>query len=285
MKTFPDLSYVNGKAGQAISITDRGLHYGDGLFETILCLNGQLTLQDEHLRRLAKDSQRLHIHLDNNKLKNELEVLLAEINKLGALTGVVKIIISREYAGRGYAYAKHSTGNRLLQYYAGLAYPLDNLQGIRLSLSDRRLPSNTQLAGIKHLNRLEQVLAAHATQKPFYQESLLSGAGQELLECVSSNIFMVKNGRLYTPDLSRAGVQGVMRDYILSVVALDLQLSVEVKKLYIDDLMQADELFICNSVFGVWPVIAVHVREYPLGTTTVAIQRAINKLGYGSLYL
>ena len=285
MKHTPDLSYVNGKPGQSIAVTDRGLNYGDGLFETILCCQGQLILFDEHLQRLLKDSRRLYIQIDEQKLKNELDVLLVEISKAGALTGVVKIVITRAFSGRGYGYNKNADSNRLLQYYAGLSYPNDFQRGVRLSLADYRLGVNRELAGIKHLNRLDQVLAYNAVQRSLYQESIVSGSGGELVECVTSNLFIIKAGELFTPDLSQAGVQGVMRDYILTVVAPRLRIASHIKKLYIDDLMKADEVFICNSVFGLWPVIAVHVKEYVKGEGTAAIQQEINKLGYGVPYL
>lgn len=284
MKKLTDLSYVNGKPEQSISVSDRGLSYGDGLFETILCLDGRLILLEEHLGRLARDCQRLDIALDAKALSDELAILSANIKDASVTTGVVKIIVTRRFTGRGYAYAKNTGSNRLLQYYAGLSYPVKNLQGVRLSLCDHRLPSNKQLAGIKHLNRLDQVIAQNAIKKPFCQEGIVFGAGGEVIECVSSNIFIINEGCLLTPDLGCAGVQGVMRDYILSEVATDLKLATSVKKLYIDDLMSANEVFVCNSVFGLWPVVAINVKEYLCGEATVAVQRQINKLGYGSIY-
>jgi len=284
MKKLPNISYVNGKSETRISVSDRGLNYGDGLFETILYLNGTFILLEEHLDRLARDSRRLQINLELGVLNHELVVLSEAIKNAGILTGVVKIIVTRQFMGRGYAYVKNSPSNRLLQYYSGISYPIENLKGVRLSLCDYRLPANKQLAGIKHLNRLDQIMAHNSIKKPFYQEAILFGSGGEVVECVSSNIFSVKDDCLFTPDLGNAGVQGVMRDYIISGVAPRLRLKTVVKKIYTEDLLSADELFVCNSVFGVWPVIAIHVKEYAGGVITGTIQREINKLGYDTLY-
>jgi len=285
MKKLPDFSFVNGKLENSLPVTDRGLHYGDGLFETILFLNGKPVLLDLHLDRLTRDCRRLQINLDENKLRQELEILNSAVNTLSNPAGVVKIIITREFTGRGYGYDKYANSNRLLQYFSGLSYPKENQQGVRLSLCDHRLADNPELAGIKHLNRLDQVLAQNSIKKPFYQEGIVFGAHGEVVECVSSNIFLVKNGSIFTPSLDKAGVQGVMRDTIISTVAPALNVTVHVEKIYLADLMSADEVFICNSVFGVWPVVAIHVKEYAVGKITSAIQQEINKLGYATLCL
>jgi len=285
MKKLPDLSFVNGKLENSIPVTDRGLSYGDGLFETILFLNGKPVLLDQHLERLIRDCKRLQINLDENKLKQELTILNSAINTLNNPAGVAKIIITREFTNRGYGYDKYANSNRLLQYFSGLSYPKENQQGVRLSLCDHKLPDNPRLAGIKHLNRLDQVLAQNSIKKPFYHEGIVFGTRSEVIECVSSNIFIIKNGSIFTPSLDKAGVQGVMRETIISVIAPALNSVVQIEKIMLADLMVADEVFICNSVFGVWPVMAIHVKEYLAGKITSAIQQEVNKLGYAALYL
>jgi len=280
----PVFSFVNGRAETKVPVTDRGLNYGDGLFETILYLDGRPVLLKEHLDRLERDCQRLQICLDKNLLRKEIDVLLAEINRSEKSSGLVKIIVTRKYTGRGYGYDKNTGSNRILQFYCGLSYPKENIKGVRLSLCEHRLPDNKHLAGIKHLNRFDQVIAKNFPGNTFYQESIVFGAHGEVIECISSNIFMLKDGQLKTPDLGKAGVQGVMRDYIISTLSPALKLESQVQKLSLADLLSADELFVCNSVFGVWPVIAIHVKQFAYGEMTRSIQNEVNKLGYEKLY-
>jgi 4-amino-4-deoxychorismate lyase len=283
--TRPDLSFVNGVAGETIPVTDRGLHYGDGLFETILCLDGKPVLEQRHLERLFRDAARLRISMDPVALAKELEILLAGISALAiSTTGVLKIVLTRAQAMRGYAASREAGSQRLLQFYSGLSYPKANRDGIRVALGDYHLPENPQLAGIKHLNRLDQVFAHTAIQKPFYQEALLCSTRGDVIEGTISNIFMVKGGMLLTPALDKAGVRGVMRDYLLDVVAPKLNLTCCIERLLLDDVLAADELFVCNSVFGVWPVMALNVKQYAVGEITRQIQQEVNTLGYPAIY-
>jgi 4-amino-4-deoxychorismate lyase len=282
--TRPDLSLVNGVAGDTIPVTDRGLHYGDGLFETLLCLDGKPVLEKQHFERLFRDAARLRISVDRALLIRELGGFLQHITALPRSTGVLKIVITRAQAARGYAASRDAGSHRLLQFYSGLSYPKANRDGIRVALGDYYLPENPQLAGIKHLNRLDQVFAHTAIQRPFYQEALLCSKTGEVIEGTISNVFVVKNGELLTPVLDKAGVRGVMRDHLCDVVAKKLELGCRIERLLLDDVLTADELFVCNSVFGVWPVIALNVKQYAVGEVTRHIRQEADKLGYPAVH-
>ena len=284
MKKLPDISLVNGKLESSVPVTDRGLHYGDGLFETILCLDQQLILRAPHLARLWRDAVRLKITIDITALEKELAQLQAMMAALGKDAGVVKIIVTRESSGRGYSTGGCGGSNRLLQFTSGIQYPKANRDGIRMALSDLKLAQQPALAGIKHLNRLEQVLAHSAIPKPFYQEALLCDSQQRVIEGTISNVFFVKDGKLVTPGLDQAGVRGVMRDHIMDAIAPPLKIMTSEARVTLADVLAADEVFVCNSVFGVWPVQALHVREYAIGTVTRRVQHAVDALGFPSVH-
>ena len=281
---LPTLSLINGVVAQSIPISDRGLAYGDGLFETILCLKNTLVLQHEHLARLQRDAARLGITMNQSALMHELSTLQHQIAASGHTAGVVKIIITRTSAARGYATGLVCGSNRVLQFIPGIQYPKANRDGIRITLSDVRLAQQPLLAGIKHLNRLEQVLAHSAIAKPYYQEALVCDAQQYVIEGTISNVFLAKAGKLYTPLLDQAGVRGVMRDYLLDTIVPQLKLEAYVQRLTLADVLSAEEVFVCNSVFGVWPVTALNVREFPAGAVTCSIQQAVDAHGYPEVH-
>jgi len=262
------------------------LQFGDGLFETILFFDGKLILEQEHLDRLYRDSSRLFINIDKEKLALELDLFKENI-VLENLSqpGVVKIIITRESSGRGYAFSKQSGANRFLQYYSGISYPRENHEGVRIGLTDIRLPDDSATAGIKHLNRLQQVLASAKIRKSLYQEIVVCGSHTEILEGSFTNIFIIKGDMLLTPRLNRAGVRGVMRDYILDNICPLLMLQAKEAIICLDDLINANEIFVCNSICGIWPVTAIDVRHYDVGNVTLAIQKQADLLGYQNLYL
>lgn len=290
---MPFLFWINGREQQSIAATDRGLHYGDGLFETLLYLKsdlkGKLVLEKEHLARLQRDASRLRLVLDEQKLRIELAAFLKRLNNSNAASGVVKILVTRQFSGRGYGPDNKAGSNRILQFFPGINYPEANRQGIHLTLLPERLSLNPALAGIKHLNRLEQVLAQSHIKKPFtrgiaYQEGVLLDQQQAVTEAVHSNIFIVKEGVVLTPLLDRAGVRGVMRDFILLSVCRRLKIPAREQRISLADLLNADEVFTCNSVYGIWPVSQLDVKSYHRGAVTGSLQNSVDALGYAEIH-
>jgi 4-amino-4-deoxychorismate lyase len=234
---------VNGQASQTIPVDDRGFQYGDGLFETALVLNGQVRFLDEHLRRLIADCERLGIAAPNK------ETLLADIAQVtqGAERGVLKIIVSRGSSGRGYRPAPATTSTRVVGLHPLNEVPQD---GLRLRWCEIRLGRNARLAGIKHLNRLEQVLAQSEWSDGEADEGLMLDTEGEVVCATSANVFAVRDGALITPDLRFCGVRGVMRAQVLKAAA-ELRLTVSEEPLWPHDLETASEVFITNAVRGI----------------------------------
>jgi 4-amino-4-deoxychorismate lyase len=267
------LSWIDGAPADSLSVKDRGLAYGDGLFETILVKAGRPLLFERHIQRLALGGRRLAMSLDLQLIESECRSFALQMTE-----GVMKLIVTRGDGLRGYAPATGTTPRRFLQGSPLPAYPQANAeQGVRLFPCKTRLAEQPLLAGLKHLNRLEQVIARGEWQDADHAEGLMRDTSGRVVEGVYSNLFMVKGGVLLTPDLTRCGVAGVMRAELLSVAeqanmparALDLQMS---------DLQKADEVFLCNSVYGIWPVRAFERLNWPVGPVTRKLQSLVRGL-------
>ncbi|WP_027897028.1 aminodeoxychorismate lyase [Zestomonas thermotolerans] len=267
------LDWVDGRLVQTLSIRDRGLAYGDGLFETIAVKSGRPRLLSRHLARLSDGCARLAIPCDQGLLRDELLAFCAALGE-----GVAKLILTRGDGVRGYAPAVDAEPRRILLGSAFPAYPPGNAeQGVRLFPCRTRLAEQPLLAGLKHLNRLEQVLARGEWQDAEYAEGLMRDQAGRVVEGVFSNLFLVRDGTLVTPALSRCGVAGVMRAELLDRAAA-AGVAVEVRDVDYAELFGADEVFLCNSLYGIWPVRALEDRHWPVGPLTRKLQHIIRDL-------
>lgn len=241
---------VNGKFEPTVSVGDRGLHYGDGLFETLAVVEGKPCLWARHMKRLLRGCNRLGIPEPNP------EQLIEEGLKAIARSsrGVLKLIITRGAGGRGYLPPANVEATRIIQFSAWPEYPSDLLsQGVRVRLCETRLGATPSLAGLKTLNRLEQVLARSEWDSPEFLEGVVRDTAGRVIEGTMSNLFLVAGGGLRTPDLSRCGIAGVMRELIMEI-GESLGISTTQEDLTLDDIRQADGMFLSNSLIGIWPV-------------------------------
>jgi 4-amino-4-deoxychorismate lyase len=260
-------NWIDGQPADSLPVTDRGLAYGDGLFETIAVRGGRPLLLDRHLQRLALGCNRLAIAADPALIHRELLAFAAQLGD-----GVMKLIVTRGDSLRGYAPALGAPPRRLLQGSPAAAYPPTHAeQGVQLFPCQTRLAEQPLLAGLKHLNRLEQVLARSEWQDSAYAEGLMRDTSGRIIEGVYSNLFLVKDAVLLTADLSRCGVAGVMRAELLAQ-AQTLGVATEVRDLQMADLEQADEVFLCNSVYGVWPVRSFAQLNWSVAPLTRKLQ-------------
>jgi 4-amino-4-deoxychorismate lyase len=260
-------SWIDGQPMELLSVKDRGLAYGDGLFETIAVKAGNPVLLERHMARLGGGCVRLLIDLDLALVRAEL---LAFSRELG--DGVAKLIVTRGDGLRGYAPPQPAIPRRILQGGTKPSYPACNAElGVRLFPCATRLAEQPLLAGLKHLNRLEQVLARAEWQDAEHAEGLMLDTSGRVVEGVYSNLFLLKDGVLLTPDLARCGVAGVMRAELLAQ-AESHGMRCDVRDIDLDGLRQADEVFLCNSLYGVWPVRALQRHQWPVGPLTRKLQ-------------
>lgn len=266
---------INGQPEDRIDVRDRGLQYGDGIFETIAFRDQTLQLLDAHLDRLQRGSQRLQLGLnavDIALIRSELQHITAGLES----NAVIKVVITRGAGGRGYQYAADFSANRIISSHPAPEYPVSYQQGVTVRLCQQRLAINPQLAGIKHLNRLEQVMARNEWRDPAIAEGLMLDTDGSLIEGTMSNIMVFRDGALLTPALNNCGIEGVMRGFLLDL-AKQQGWSVQQTQLAWDDLLQADECLLCNSVIGIWPIRQIDGidRQWPHGPMTQKLQQLL----------
>jgi 4-amino-4-deoxychorismate lyase len=256
---------VDGEISDQVSAADRGLRYGDGLFETIYVIGGQPRFWQGHMDRLSAGCEQLGIPVTPQAvLLRELKTVCA-----GRPDCTVRIVITRGAAGPDYAPVIPSQPNRIVSAHA-LPQSTENnaLFGIRARLCNLRLGIQPALAGLRHLNRLEQVTARSEWDDPLIHEGILLDSEDHVISGISSNIFLVYSERLLTPRLDRCGIRGVMRAAILNA----FRPRCEQRRLMLDMLPEAHEIFICDSVQGVLPVTRIDHWEYEIGPVTREVQ-------------
>ena len=254
MQTLPAIA-VNGILGAQVSPLDRGFAFGDGVFETCKMLQGKIPLWHLHKERLLSSCEKLRIPVAIDLIEFQLATLLAQLALTDIVNAVVKITVTRGQGSRGYRIPAAVLPTIVIGVFPAAAYPLSYFsEGVSVRLCNQRLSCNASLAGLKHLNRLEQILARAEWQDDAIAEGILLDTQGNLIEAVFSNIFLIKNGELFTPDLSEAGVAGVMRRCIIETLAPQAGTKVHVKRLAITDLLSSDAVFLCNSLYGIWPV-------------------------------
>ncbi|HUJ52160.1 MAG TPA: aminodeoxychorismate lyase [Steroidobacteraceae bacterium] len=270
-----EVARVNGREGDEISVLERGLHYGDGLFETIACLGGQPRFLERHLARLGGGCARLRIPLgDTAELGREVCELAA-----GTARAIVKVLVTRGAAvTRGYAPSGCEHATRITLRYAWPADdPLLAERGVRVRIATLRLGENPALAGLKHCNRLEQVLARAEWSDPDVSESLMFSSSAALVSGTMSNVFLVRDAALLTPRLDRCGVAGVMRAVVLAAAAA-AGIAAEERLLAGDALAAADEIFLTSALIGIRPVRELQGVPLTVGPVTRRLQAALAPL-------
>ncbi len=249
--------------GRAIAADDRGLHYGDGLFETALLTGGRIRFLEDHLERLAAGCGRLGLPCpERAQLLKEIAMLTA-----GRGEGILKITLTRGSGGRGYRPTAGQAATRLLALHPAPEPPESPDVGIAVRWCSMRLGRNPALAGIKHLNRLEQVLAQGEWAAADIAEGLMLDTEGELVSATAGNLFLVREGQLITSDLRYCGIRGVMRGRVI-VAAIEAGIEVEEQPLWTTDLEAADEVFITSAIRGIRPVARLDARKWPTGNVT-----------------
>ena len=264
-------SLVNGSPAGTVAVLDRGFTLGDGLFETVAVRAGRARLWHEHGERLTEGCRRLGMPVP------DLALLEAELEALrdGERDGTARITWTRGTGPRGYAPPAAATPTRVLTWFPGL--PPQPRRALRLRWCRTRLGENPALAGLKHLGRLEQVLARGEWDDPETDEGLMCSASGDVIECTSSNVFLVREGGLLTPELDRCGVAGVVRRRVLALAA-QRALPVTVGRVTGGQVGAADELFVTNASRGIAPVGSIDGRELPApGAVTRALQEALDE--------
>ena len=249
---------INGLVDNQLNAFDRGLNYGDGLFETIAIRNGIPLLWDAHIERMSKGAQRLAIPFETKTRNALLSDFKALCSHYSAFDGVFKIVLTRGVGARGYKAQAQPELTRITSISAITDNTSAQENGISVVLCATQLARQPLLAGIKHLNRLEQVLARSEWACSAIKEGIVSDTQGFVIEGCMSNLFWVSNNTLYTPDLTYAGVEGVMRNTILKLCQQHQLMTVKTGHYSLVDVLAADEIFVCNSVVDILPVTHIY---------------------------
>lgn len=254
-------------AAGGVPVTDRGLAYGDGLFETLAVVDRAPKLLEWHLARLQRGLERLRF--------TGVSLLdIADGIRAAAATGsgaaALKLMVTRGDGPRGYAPPPNPSPRWWLQEFAWVPPRLGGA-GARVAVSGVRLGEQPLLAGLKHLNRLEQVLARAECPPAMCDEALLLDTAGRVVCATAANVFVVRHGEVCTPKIDRCGVAGVVRGALLAGAASGaLPWSVREADLSLGELRDADEVFLTSALRGVWPVALLDGRSLPVGPVAQA---------------
>ena len=250
---------VDGVIDGTLSPHDRGVLYGDALFETVLFLDGRAPLWARHIARLADGCRRLGFPLP------DADALHAEgaARSVGLARAAVRIMLTRGVGERGYA---PPAAPRVTVVVAAAPAPVVPAawieHGVWLFVCATRYATPSALAGVKHGNRLEQVLARAEWTDVAYAEGLMCDAHGRAISATAANLFARIDGMLATPSVERCGVAGVARAEVLACR------DVRVRDIGVDELARADEVFLTSSLRGIVPVAAIGQTRYAIGEAT-----------------
>jgi len=272
-------SVIDGTAADSLVLTDRGGAYGHGLFETMLLHHGALPLLQLHSERILRDAPTLAIKIAAEQLDSSIESLIGGLSPEQCQSGIVKIIVTAGSGGRGYASpGLAEAAPRIIAQYFPLPNDLQRQrqQGISLTECHYRLPLNPVLAGIKHLNRLDQVMARSEWAEE-YDDGMMFCADDNLIETTRANLFIKLGSDWVTPCLDQAGVCGVMRELLIGELFASAGLTkVQQVSISREQLHSATELFTCSSVRGIVPVISTpSTGSLAIGNDTRLLQSAL----------
>ncbi len=272
--------YMNGEfipeERACVSPFDRGFLYGDGVFETLRAYNGRLFRLNDHIQRLRAGLEYLHIRPEG---LDRIEEILYELLSLNSISDAyARISVTRGSTGRGINIDRDSPPN-IVVFTRQVYPPGEDLyeQGVELVISKRinqRLPDEYNLKSHSFLNYI--LAKDEATYRGAYEAILLNREGH-LTEGSVSNIFCVKEDTLYTPPLRSGVLRGITRE-VVKGLAGRAGLSLVEKELLPDELMEAEEVFITNTIIEVLPVREIEGRRFSVGSATKTIQRLYREL-------
>jgi 4-amino-4-deoxychorismate lyase len=267
---------VNGRKQDHLPVADRGLHFGDGVFETMAVDAGRALCLERHLARLAAGCAGLGI------VAPEPATLEQECARAchGIERGVLKLMVTRGTGGRGYGAQQGAPATRIVARYPWPTYAgASRSAGVAVRICQTRLGRNLRLAGIKHLNRLEQVLARNEQDPGRRDEGLMLDDRDRVIEGIMSNVFIYRDGRLCTPQLLECGVAGIMRELVLEASRDITGSAPQIQHLSVDDLLSADECFLTNSLIGIWPVKSIEQHTLHVGPVARELQTLLTDGG------
>jgi 4-amino-4-deoxychorismate lyase len=268
------ITLINGQLQNTISVQDRGLAYGDGVFETMLSIHGQIPLLHKHMQRLHESLQRLDIQ--TNRIEENIELIHAHL--LSDKQQIVKLTVTRGVGPRGYLPVKPCLPTVIIQISdKNNIDETKRRSGVSITYCETLYSKQPKLAGMKHLNRMDQVLAQMELAQGPFDEGIMFDDKQCAISATMHNLFLVNASCLITPKLDECGVAGVMRAHVLDL-ANQLNLDINVQTVTKNHINQADELFLTNSLHGIWPICQLNSTILPIGPVTSELMNKVAKV-------
>ncbi len=266
------MNLVNGLEADTVSVHDRGLMYGDGVFRTFVMRAGVVALWRRHYAKLAADCAALRIECPHAAtVAQDLAAIAARQPDC-----VIKIVVTRGPGARGYAIPKNGAPTRIVHASALPQYPASHYaSGVRARLCRTRLSVQPALAGIKHLNRLEHVLARSEWADPDIAEGLMCDSDGNVVCGTMTNLFVVEDGTVATPSVARCGVAGVQRARVLEL-AQARPFQIRESDISVERLLAAHELFVTNSVIGIWQIARLERKTWGAAPMTAQVRNWLN---------
>lgn len=270
------LLWVNGVRQDTVSAVDRGLAYGDGLFATMRCSKGRVLFLDAHLGRAVQTSQRLGMPWQASaQLIGLLSSIAIEQQQELGTDFCIKLLLSRGVGGRGYQLPEHVSVTEVVSVHPMPGhYRHWQTNGIALQLSPMRLGGQTRLAGMKHLNRLEQVLIKAQVLDKGFDDWLVLDTQEQVIESSMANLFLIKDKQVVTPSMHLAGVAGVMREQLIYWF-IEAGFNVAIRPVIPSELSQFDHVLLSNSLFGVVGVNRIEQCRFAPSALPLQINQAL----------
>ena len=269
------ISLINGEFSKHISVIDRGLSYGDGLFETMSWsyLDDEKVLGvefwDRHIERIKQGCLITKIKLPPTEiLTNYKEKILNESFRKGIKNGILKIVITRGIGGRGYKFEKEIVPTVIFLSFPSKEINKKTLyRGVKLRFCEFPIFENSMLAGLKHLNRIDSVMARSEWEEDEFFDGVMLDNSDSIIDGTMTNLFFSKNNVLYTPIIKKSGINGIMRQVVIDNAKLFFKevCEIEIKRRTISTF---DEMFVTNSVIKILPVTHLSNKKFKITNAT-----------------
>ena len=273
------LCTINGEIADHLPLSDRSAAYGHGLFETMLFSGGKVVLWPRHMRRLINDARVLGIPVAESTLQGILRGFCERLASQSVDAGTIKMIVTAGSGWRGYQSPALPNARIICQHFVPQPRNMHaETSGLVLTECVYRMPENPVLAGIKHLNRLDQIIA-RAEWADEYDDGLMYSANEHVIETTRANIFMKIQDKWLTPALDQSGVSGVMRGLLIEHLFPHCKLPVAIQTIERSELSRISEIFCCNALRGITPVIKIAgIGGWAVGEDTKRLQKALSEL-------
>ncbi len=253
--------------------------FGHGVFETMRVFKWDIPLLCYHLRRIHEHSKKIHIQTNSRSLRERIDNFVSRIRQAFSGSGILRLIVMSTGSLGGYRIDKTCEPTYIISYRSLPVEPVAMpLNGIKMRVCDYRLPLNPVLSGMKHLNRLDQILA-RAEWDDQFDDGIMLDQNELVVETTFGNIFFLSSSGWGTPLINQCGVEGVMRSLLIKKIMPALSESVDIRKVELYEIKKCSEWFVCNAVRGIMPVSSLSPDlSWTIGEKTKKLRRELSNL-------